>query len=151
MTALLKSALDPTINKNPGTIILGLFLAPDNLFSIRIKLQLLDQGVMRERIELFQPDDGHVRAGLPRPLGSQVIEDLTGTQDNFSGVGNGLRVCQDWLETRVRAHLSKRRNGFLMAKQRLGREDDQRLAAAACDLAAQSMETISRACDVADA
>ena len=76
----------PRRHEGPGALVLGLFLAPDQL-GLGEAVQLLRQHIFGEGIELFQAQDLDAVFAALLALFHQVEIDLAGAEDHALDVG----------------------------------------------------------------
>ena len=151
---LLQHPVDIGLDESPGPHVLGLFLAPDDLGLLEA-VQLIEQGLGRERVELFEAQQVDIVDAALFAVLEQVIVDLARTKDNAAdvgvrhqpdgGLGHARRlgiVPEEAMEGGLRSEFGQGRNRLLVAQQRLGRHQHQRLAEVAGHLAAQHVEIV---------
>lgn len=124
----------------PGALVHRLFLTPDRMLEVAVLRQDFDQVVLRERIQLLDTQDRDVFAAFGTAFFQQVVVDLAAAQDQAFDLG---RVdCIDFRDhglERTFCQVFQRRDGQLVAQQRLRCQDDQRLAQRADDLTTQQV------------
>ena len=77
--------LEPRLDKCPPAHILRLFLRPDDLGRIRIGREDLGEPCSRERIKLFEPDDGNIGYRAFLFAGRlEIVIDLAAAKDDPS-------------------------------------------------------------------
>jgi hypothetical protein len=111
-----------------------------------LDLQVGGEGLVRERVQLLDADDGHVGGLLFLALLQQVVRDLARAADHaLDGVAIDIGTvgADDGAELAL-GELGQRAGGVLRAQQALGREDDQRLAELPHHLPAQQVEDLAR-------
>jgi hypothetical protein len=120
--------------KNQLPIVARLFLRPDDLFQIGHTRETDRQRFRGEGIELFDADDLGVLVPSRVARLDQIIGDLARCKARDAShpcpapIGSE-RIRMKWLLTHEILRLADRQ---LVAQQRLGRHDDQRLAERAC-------------------
>src|SRR5690606_32743484 len=130
------------LNVEPRTLVLRFVLYPDDFGRIRVFGEFRFECLVCEGVQLFNADDRDIAAAAFLTCVDQVVVDLAGASDDS---GDGGRVngrvgfADDGLEV-TRGQIFQRRGGILVAQQRLGREDHERLAELANHLATQQME-----------
>src|SRR3546814_4152058 len=93
---------------------------------MRHALDALGEGVGRERVDLFDANDLHVRVASGVAGLHQVVEDLAGAEHQAAGilVGRPVGVRQDALEVRFAQEVLRLADRQLVAQQRLGRSEE---------------------------
>src|SRR6266581_4127843 len=135
-------ALDPV----PRPLVRRFLLAPEDLSGVAVKVDLLLELVLRKGIELGDAHDGRVLDRARLASLAQIEEHLAAAENHaFDVLRLDVRVPLgvDRLELALGEFL-QRRNRFLVAKQALGAEDDERLAVGPDHLAAQEKKHLHR-------
>lgn len=146
-----QQAFNTGLGIGPGTGVEGLLLAPDDILSVGVAVQVLLQLSPREGVQLLNAGDSSVADTVGLAVLSQGSVDLSGAQNDTLDVlrsfdsGAVALVGDDPLEVGVlgRQGLDVRaRKG--VTQQRLGEEEDQRLAELTVDLATEDVEQVGR-------
>jgi hypothetical protein len=146
-----QQAFNTGLGIGPGTGVEGLLLAPDDILSVGVAVQVLLQLSPREGVQLLNTGDSSVADTVGLAVLSQGGVDLSGAQDDALDVlrsfdsGAVALVGDDPLEVGVlgRQFLDVRA-GKGVTQQRLGEEEDERLAELAVDLATEDVEQVGR-------
>ena len=129
------------VQERPRAHVARLFLDPHDLRRVRIPLQRVGDHRLRERIELLDPDDRHVRLRLVAAR-FEVVVDLAGREDDALHVVTGdVAIGEHRLEAAARQLVDARHRGG-MTQQRLRRHHDQRLARIVLHLPPQRVEVL---------
>src|ERR1700733_13242047 len=138
--------LQAPIDEIPRPHVLRLLLAPHHI-GIAILRQFACQRLLRERIDLLQPQQGDVADGFLAAFAQQVIVPLARAKHDappLFGRRNLVDLRDDHAERTALGHFIQRRHRQLVTQQRLRREDHQRLAEVAFQLPAQCVEVVGR-------
>src|SRR5580704_5576074 len=157
---LVEHPFEEDIDEHPAAHVARLFLAPHDLGLLEAR-QLQHQRLGGERIELLDAQQIDVVDAALLALLVEIVIDLAGTDDDAAHVVVGGEldllvrqhlgvVPQQPVERGVRPHLIEPRHRALVAQQRLGRHQDQRLAEVAIELAAQDVKVVRRRRAVGD-
>src|SRR6218665_2204079 len=139
--------VDVVLHEEPGALVLRLVLAPDHIDGLGVALELCGKGFVRERVQLLDAQDRHIIDGLLAAPFDQVVVHLAGAGQHAPDLGvlfdDGFVLLGNHRQEAAPGELGQRRGGVLVAQQRLGRHDDQRLAQRAHHLAPQHMENLA--------
>src|ERR1017187_803804 len=138
--------VDVVLDEEPCALVLRLVLAPDDFSEGGIFLNLRREGLLRERIELFDANDRDVGVLTLAARPDEVVIHLAGAgDDTFDAIGVhfGTLFADDGLEFAL-GEVGERRGCIPGAKQRLRRHDDQGLPEHAHHLPAQHVKDLAR-------
>jgi len=145
-----EQALDTGLGVGPGTGVEGLLLAPNDVLGVGVAVKVLLELSPWEGVQLLNTGDGGVADAVGLTVLDESSVDLTRAKDDtldlLGGVDGGTvaLIGDDPLEVRVTAQGLDIRAGNRVAQQRLGEEDDQRLAELAVNLATKDVEQVGR-------
>ena len=148
------------LDEGPCAHVLGLFLTPDHIGLLEAR-HLRDQSLQREGIELLHAKEIDIVQPPLLALFVEVVIDLARAQDDATDLVilhqldllalQILRIIpQQAVERGARRHFAEGRDGALVAQQRLGRHENERLADVALDLSTQDVEVVRRRGAVGD-
>src|SRR5690606_5802256 len=143
---------DVVLHVEPVALVLRLVLAPDDLRRGSEALELGLERLVREGVELLDADDRHIVRVALAPGRDEIVVDASGAQDHplhAGRVDRRIGLADDGLEA-ARGEGLERRRRLLVPQQRLGREDDERLADEPDHLLPQQVEDLRRRGRLAD-
>ena len=124
------------LHEKPGPLVLRLVLAPHHVSSIRVLFQLGGEDFVRERIELFHAQDGHIIQTLLFALFNQVVVHLARAGNHtLDFVALKLFALGNHGLEGTLGELRQRRGRVLITQQALRGHDDQGLTQIAHHLA----------------
>jgi hypothetical protein len=156
--SVVEQSLDTGLSEAPGTGVEGLLLAPDDGLGVGVLVEVLLELLPREGVQLLNAGESDIVDVVLRSVLVKGSPDLTSAEDNtfnlvrrLDSTSLMLRIGDDPLESSVLASeslnvaASKR-----VAEERLGEEDDKRLAVLAVHLSAEGVEQIGGGGEVGD-
>jgi hypothetical protein len=148
--SVVEQSLDTGLSEAPGTSVERLLLAPDDGLGVRVLVEVLLELLPREGVQLLNAGESDVVNVVVRSVLVKGSPDLASAENNtlnlvrrLDSTSLMLRVRNNPLESGVLASksldvaASKR-----VAEERLGEEDDERLAVLAVQLSAESVEQV---------
>jgi len=146
-----QQTLDTGLGVRPGTGVERLLLAPYDVLGVGVAVKVLLQLGPREGVQLLNTGDGSVADTVGLAVLAQSSVDLSGAQDDaldllrsVDGLSGVSLIRDDPLEVGLAVQGLNVRAGKGVTQQRLGEEDDQRLAELAVNLATEDVEQVGR-------
>lgn len=128
---LVEQGLDSWLDETPGTGIERFLLAPDNILSIGVAVEVLLQLLPWEWVQLFNSGDsgvGDVVGGTVFLEGSVDLARAENHTFDLLGLVNGVSVLgigDDPLEVRFAREVLNRRSSKWVTEERFGEEDNE--------------------------
>src|SRR5690606_11824795 len=141
----------PRLDEEPAAHVLRLFLGPVELSRIRIPGDNVFKGLLRERVELLQPNDRNPFVASVQTGRLQIVKYLPAAKHNaldLRGINDG-RIIDNGPKTAARQFVQGR-GCRGQTQQALRRHDDQRPYDLLPYLTPQHMEVLCRGCRVAN-
>jgi hypothetical protein len=149
MLGLVQERLDSGLGEAPGTSVERLFLTPDDVLCIRIRVEVLLELLPWEGIELLDARNGNILQTASFTLLHECGVHLTCAENNavdFFMRANLARsmswVLNDPLEMRLAGEFLDVGASERVAQKRFGEEEDERLSELAVHLATQQVEVV---------
>lgn len=148
---LVEKCLDTRLCEAPCTSVERLFLAPDNLLCVGVRVEVLLKLLPWEGVELLNTSDGNVLEAAGFTLLNERSVHLTCAENDTVDLlvradGTSLmgRVTNNPFEVRLASELFDVRAGKRVAEKGLGEEHDERLAELAVHLTTKDVEDVRR-------
>ena len=131
--------------ESPGSHILWFLLHPENRRAFAVIGQRHFQRMPRQRVELLDSHDRHIRFVYLLALLLQFVIDFAGAEQHASVfVGKPRGGFGEYAVEASAGKLGEGRDAFFATQEALGRHDHQRLAPGTNHLAAQQVEILRR-------